>query len=454
MSLDSIIDIQISRETTAVTRAGFGTLAIIAEFQPDKTTTEFDRYRYYGSLSELTDDGWLTSDAVYKAAQIAFAQNPTISRIMVGRKAESGTDADFATALTAIEAETSDWYGFAIMSTESRIVFNADFVADDSIVVTVDGQASSSVPFNTDHATTMDDIVTAIEAITGIGTVTAEDIAGDTDNRTIDITVDESAANTLTVAVTNGGSGTAQGTAYTSITDTAQSEYENAAVWAETQKKIFFICDDNADIYDAGSTTDIAAVTSAANYDRTAVIYHEDAQGDLIPSWLETGWAGRLFPLNPGQATWKFKTIAGVSPSSLTTGQVTAVENKNANVYITVGGVNITQQGTVASGEYIDVIRGVDWLEARIQEAIFTELVNAEKIPYTDGGIQVIKSALDSVLDLAIRRGVLADYESSAPLASNISTADKLARTLPDITFSGTLAGAIHKVEVRGTVSV
>jgi len=115
MSLDTIIDIQISRETTAVTQAGFGTLAIIAEFQPDKTTTEFDRYRYYGSLSELTDDGWLTSDAVYKAAQIAFAQNPTITQIMIGRKKVSATDTDFATALAAIESETQDWYGFAIM---------------------------------------------------------------------------------------------------------------------------------------------------------------------------------------------------------------------------------------------------------------------------------------------------------------------------------------------------
>jgi len=272
--------------------------------------------------------------------------------------------------------------------------------------------------------------------------------------RTLRLTVDESAANTLSISITHGGAGTAEATVYTSVSDTTQSEYENAALWAETQKKIFFVCDDDEDIYDAGSTTDIAAVTSAASYDRTSVIFHEKAQGDLAPSWLETGWAGRLFPLSPGAATWKFKTIAGVSASSLTAGQVTAIENKNANVYISVGGVSMTEQGTVASGEYIDIIRGIDWLEARIQEAVFSELVNADKIPYTDAGVQVIQSALDGVLDLAIRRGVLASYESSAPLVANIPDADKIARTLPDIKFTGTLAGAIHKVQIRGTVSV
>lgn len=454
MSLDSIIDIQISRETTAVTRAGFGTLAIIAEFQPDKTTTTFDRYRYYGSLSELTDDGWLPSDAVYKAAQIAFAQNPTIDRIMVGRKDKSTTDADFATALAAIESETQDWYGFIIISTKSRIAFDVDFVTGDEIVVTVDGEDSATVTYSAGQSSTMNALASAIEDISGIGIVSASAEFIDGVYRTLELTVDESAANTLSVTITHGGAGAAQGTVYTSITDTTQSEYENAALWAETQKKLLFICDDNADIYDAGSTTDIAAVTQAANYDRTSVIYHEDAQGDLTPSWLETGWAGQLFPLNPGEATWSFKTIAGVTPSALTTGQRTAITNKNANVYISVGGVSITEKGTVASGEYIDIIRGIDWLEARIQEAIYSELVNSKKIPYTDGGVQVIKAALDGVLDLAVRRGVLASYESSAPLVADIPDADKLARTLPDVTFSGTLAGAIHKVKVRGTVSV
>jgi hypothetical protein len=85
---------------------------------------------------------------------------------------------------------------------------------------------------------------------------------------------------------------------------------------------------------------------------------------------------------------------------------------------------------------------------------VFSELVNAEKIPYTDAGVQVIKAAMDGVLDLAVRRGVLASYESSAPLVADVPDADKIARTLPDITFDGVLAGAIHKVQVRGTVSV
>ena len=37
MALSDIVEVVISRETQAVTRAGFGTFGIIAEFSTDKT---------------------------------------------------------------------------------------------------------------------------------------------------------------------------------------------------------------------------------------------------------------------------------------------------------------------------------------------------------------------------------------------------------------------------------
>jgi hypothetical protein len=41
------------------------------------------------------------------------------------------------------------------------------------------------------------------------------------------------------------------------------------------------------------------------------------------------------------------------------------------------------------------------------------------------------------------------------PKSTDVSTANKAARTLPDIEFSFTLAGAIHYVDpIRGRVSV
>ena len=82
---------------------------------------------------------------------------------------------------------------------------------------------------------------------------------------------------------------------------------------------------------------------------------------------------------------------------------------KNANIYETIAGVNITREGTVAEPEFIDVIHGVDWLTARIQERVYAALVNQPKIPYTNAGIAAIESLvreqLDAALDMIAREG-------------------------------------------------
>ena len=44
-------------------------------------------------------------------------------------------------------------------------------------------------------------------------------------------------------------------------------------------------------------------------------------------------------------------------------------------------------------------------------------------------------------------------FTVTAPAVADVSAGDKTARTLPDVDFDATLAGAIHKVEISGTVS-
>jgi hypothetical protein len=42
----------------------------------------------------------------------------------------------------------------------------------------------------------------------------------------------------------------------------------------------------------------------------------------------------------------------------------------------------------------------------------------------------------------------------TAPDVSEISTTDRGNRLLPDLNFNGTLLGAIHNVEINGTVAI
>lgn len=228
------------------------------------------------------------------------------------------------------------------------------------------------------------------------------------------------------------------------------------AAWVEARIKLFGTASSDPVIINTqpgSENTSIAAKLGQLGYVRTFVIYHQDADYD----YPEAAWFGAVLPLEPGSETWKFKQLAGISYSNLTTTQSLNALGKKANTYEFVGGVGITANGTVAQGEYIDIIRGVDWLTARIQEYVFRVLVNNPKVPYTDAGIAAIQAEVLRVLQIGIDNDfIAADPEPTCtvPLAANVPPADKANRILRNVRFQATLAGAIHAVVIRGTVSV
>ena len=238
-----------------------------------------------------------------------------------------------------------------------------------------------------------------------------------------------------------------------SIKSVTIADQEEAADWAEatTDPKVLFMARSaDTDILSSVATTDIAYYISSNGYDRSACFYSSGA----ATNYIECAAMGERFPKNPGSGTWKFKTLTGITADDLTTSERSAALDKEANIYISRASISMTEEGTVGSGEYIDVIRGIDWLESRIQEIIFGELVNTEKIPFTDEGISTIEGLLKQALDEAVRRDVItADYTTTVPDVADVSAANKTARTLPDVEFTATLAGAIHYVTITGTVS-
>jgi hypothetical protein len=233
------------------------------------------------------------------------------------------------------------------------------------------------------------------------------------------------------------------------IESRASADILDAAAKVETLKRLLLCCTEDAAVT-AQSSTNILSSLNALNYDRTAYIWSADSE-----KFPEAGWAGRVLPTDPGSATWKFKTIVGIAADALTSAQSNYIrDTKKGNTYETIGGVSMTREGMVVSGEFIDVIIGIDWLKAQIEESVFAKLVNADKIPYTNAGIAIVENELRKCLQNAITNGVLASFTVSVPDVASIASADKTARLLPDVTFTGVLAGAIHKVEIQGRVTV
>jgi len=104
-------------------------------------------------------------------------------------------------------------------------------------------------------------------------------------------------------------------------------------------------------------------------------------------------------------------------------------------------------------------MRGTDFIQARIEENVFATLVNEDKIPFTNAGIDVIKSKIKQVLLQAVGLGILVDepdrpLKVSAPDILVIPTNDKATRTLNNVTFEGFYAGAVHKVNIQGFLSI
>lgn len=230
---------------------------------------------------------------------------------------------------------------------------------------------------------------------------------------------------------------------------------ESAAGWAETHRRLFVAQTADSNCGDPSEEEDILSALKAASYGYTT--------GWLYPAiatasgWLAAGLLGNRLPADPGSDTWAFKTLAGVTVLDISTTARSAVLAKNGNVYETKNGVAVSFPGKVALGEWVDVVRGLDWCRARLQEALFALQRANPKIAYTDEDIRLITAAVYGVLSEGVDvRLFAADPKPvvRAPRARDVSSANRSARHLPGVTFSANLAGAIHTIAVTGSAVV
>lgn len=237
-------------------------------------------------------------------------------------------------------------------------------------------------------------------------------------------------------------------------------EQQEIATWVEANKKLYCAESGDSMITDE-ETGDIAAWLKLNNMDRTFVIFHPGCvpgeNGKIVSADPMPGVAlfGGMLTFQPGSATWMFKDMNAVPTYELETGQFDTASAKNAMLYCSVADVPTTFWGKVGSGEYIDIIHGCDWLEARIQNKIFTDLKKNKKVPFNNTGIEIIKGALKSALDEGIKIAELLDsYEITIPDASEVAEDEKAERNLPQVKFSAPLQGAIHTTKLSGTVTL
>lgn len=452
--VSTIIQSTISLRTRGITQAGFGTLMFLTD---EDSGWGSERARRYASVDEVLED-FASSTDTYKAAVAYFSQSPHPEELVIG--AEGSRVAQVVT-----------------------LVFSADLITSNVVTVTIDGTTITET-YATSNAATLTALAAQIQALASVATAVSDG------THTITITAATAGASISvgTAVVTLGAS---QATCVTTTTvdnhgpaeDVAEIKDEDGdfygvawnertaalvlemAAYIETTSLIFGTVSDDVDIYDDTVTDDIASLLSAAGYQRTFLIWNADPL-----DFAECAWMGNCFTFSPGAETWKFKTLIGITADEPTTSQRTAIEGKNCNQYYTIAGTDNTAEGVMASGEYIDVIRFADFLNARIAENCFLALRNRPKIGLTNKGIAILENQIRGVLANGQSVGGISDdalepdsnvveratkpYVVTVPDSSDIAAADRADRHVTGITWEARLAGAIHSAVVTGSLTV
>lgn len=435
LNIDSIVEVQVDRITKLPSRLGFGTALIldINLVQPADIMT-------YDDPDDMLADGFTTASEAYKAALSLMSQNPHPVNFKVGKRAAN----------------------VAQVNTITPVVVNAF-----NYTVTINGSV---------HAYLSDGDATAAEIVAGLlaainggpqaAAVTASGVAtliitSDVAGQGFSIAVSVNLSNVATTANVGPNTELARLRAidddfyWLISTDSTSLCIFQLAAAVEALTKEYGYDTNEADSRDLPSQTDVTSIMArlkAFGYDRTFGVWSADLAHYPIAAWI-----GKMAPKDPGTFTGKFKTVSGVLPSDeLTPTHLANIQGKNGNVYITVGGIAMFQEGVQASGEFIDIIEGTDWLVARIQENVFFLLANEDKVPYDNGGIQAVVLRIEQVGKQAedrqfIRKG---SFVVTAPDIEETQQADRAARFLDGIEFEGIYSGAVHKVRIKGRLTV
>jgi hypothetical protein len=243
------------------------------------------------------------------------------------------------------------------------------------------------------------------------------------------------------------------------LTIDSHSKAENlgAAAWAESNKKMFVPQSCDSDVGDVAVTTDVASTIVTNAYRYTFMLYNGNDTKAFAGFGLLCGRYAAC-PI-PGNETWALKSIAGVATDALPQAFINAATaaSKRATVYVLQNSVAVTQSGVngqMGSGEWADVVRGVDWLATSVQIRLFARMVNAPKVAYTDAGADSLAGTVEAVEREAVGYSILDSFTTPAgPKVATIDSTTRGQRSYGPITGSARLSGAIHKASVSLSVT-
>lgn len=227
--------------------------------------------------------------------------------------------------------------------------------------------------------------------------------------------------------------------------------------WIESQRRMLVF--GNADTESPSQF--IASVRSLPKSDRAVAVYHarNEADGNYLEAAL-VGWVGGRYPAT---VAWFHSKITGISENPIPYTDLVALEDANIiSWWKTPVGIWVTSCGKTIGGEWADITVAIDFLEARIKERVWSLLVDHDRIPYTQEGIDMLAHAVLAELHYLARQpyGIIAVDTRGNPLCrvyppvrEEIDPLEVRNRRIPDLRFEATVAGAVKTVVVNGILT-
>lgn len=435
ISLDQFANITIIADGSPLKKAAFGTLAILVG---EGSSVDVDTY------TKASDVGTAfgTDSEAYRCALRAFSQVPRPKRVKV---ISAGVAVTHRFTVTVDAATDGTVTSLTVLLADGTSV---SFTQTASSQTTTQIATAVAALINA-HADLVATSSLAVITVTGAVTGEFNYITASTNLSTyVDTTADPGYATALNTAITTDNDW------YGLVADAASSAIAIAlAGWAEANDKLYVPQLTNDAELTSGGTIGLALKSAA--YDRTAPIYHRPKYAS---ERADAAWVALMLTYSAGRANWRGKTLRGITSDALSSTQIGFLEGDNVNYYDTVADRNVTMQGKLSSGEWIDIIHGRDSLVTDLQNAVATLTLNAPKLPYTQPGIDAIVAEGKGILEKYasgvypfLRPGTI---EGSGPDIDDVSDADLAARELNDVIFTAEYAGAINTTNVQLTLSV
>lgn len=434
-TIKDIIELDIKRGVTTLSRAGFGTLMIIG------SVTFAEDYRSYSSLDEVEADqkaGYL-STAVYTMLSKAYLQDLTPKVIKVAKRPADAVQEILVTVEVVANATE---YQYSLNGTVYSFTSDADATAEEiviGLVADIGAQTGLTITDNLDGTFTIE----STTAGSGFTYQAGEGLSDTVVQENVNITtmlndLEDQDVDWYCINIE-----------HNSDPDLFEADILAVAHWVEPRVKTFVVSTQNAE-YLTASESNAFSTLKELGYERTFGLYSSTANSEYI----ETALCARCLPEDAGTITWKFKQLKGITPDVFGTNKAN-LDAKNLNYYEKVLGVNcITSDAKVLSGEYMDIIRGSDQLQARIEEDTFQLFLDAGKVPFDDDGISMVAGPLRARLQEAKDNKFIKSFEVIIPEDANVPQEDRAQRLLDGITFEAPLTGAIHKAKIKGKLTI